>query len=325
MDQKNNNIVYGVGWKMEISGTTLVSFEGNEHTLKIPEGIEKIAMNAFLKGEVVEVILSSSVKEIESFAFSKSTGLQKIDVPDYVHVGEKAFAECKKLADKNGFIIFRNVLQGYCRKSEKACIPEGVVRIAESAFADNQKLQYVEFPSTLESIGHAAFYGCTALKEVTIPEKVKHIGGAAFRCCKNLAKVSLPKGPIDTGGNVFDENGCLVKDKMVIIDGRLFVADYEARELALPSDVRSIENYACNLPYLKMAIVPEGVTRIGDYAFGSCRYLREITLPETLQEMGEDVFCDYRAVKKPLVIRVKKNSFAHSYALSLSNVSVIAT
>ena len=77
MDQKNNNIVYGVGWKMEISGTTLVSFEGNEHTLKIPEGIEKIAMNAFLKGEVVEVILSSSVKEIESFAFSKSTGLQK--------------------------------------------------------------------------------------------------------------------------------------------------------------------------------------------------------------------------------------------------------
>ena len=48
MDQKNNNTVYGVGWKMEISGTTLVSFEGNEHTLKIPEGIEKIALNAFL-------------------------------------------------------------------------------------------------------------------------------------------------------------------------------------------------------------------------------------------------------------------------------------
>ena len=41
-----------------------------------------------------------------------------------------------------------------------------------------------------------------------------------------------------------------------------------------------------------VAIIPEGTTEIGDYAFGGCDSLESVTIPESVTKIGEKVFSD---------------------------------
>jgi hypothetical protein len=41
-----------------------------------------------------------------------------------------------------------------------------------------------------------------------------------------------------------------------------------------------------------VAIIPEGTTEIGDYAFGGCDSLESVTIPESVTEIGEKAFSD---------------------------------
>ena len=45
--------------------------------------------------------------------------------------------------------------------------------------------------------------------------------------------------------------------------------------------------------------IPEGVTKIGDYAFGYCPRLTDITLPASLTEIGEKAFEDHGGNRHP--------------------------
>ena len=89
------------------------------------------------------------------------------------------------------------------------------------------------------------------------------------------------------------------------------------KELYIPSEINGcmvtdIDN-ACFVycDTLEKVVVPNSVLSIGDVAFGSCINLRDITIPETVNDMGVDVFVD---TAQDLVIHCKKDSYAHVYA-----------
>lgn len=46
--------------------------------------------------------------------------------------------------------------------------------------------------------------------------------------------------------------------------------------------------YGCSL--MTKAVIPAGITRIGDQAFRSCAILRDITIPDTIKTVGNNVF-----------------------------------
>ncbi len=48
-------------------------------------------------------------------------------------------------------------------------------------------------------------------------------------------------------------------------------------------------------------IVPEGITEIKTFAFGSCSNLKEVILPEGLIKMGRDVFSSCRSLEKIII------------------------
>lgn len=86
---------------------------------------------------------------------------------------------------------------------EELILPEGVVTIDGTAFADCEKLKSVSFPSTLSIIKSGAFMACISLTEVIMPENLAEIEYWAFYNCHNLQAVVLNKNIEYLGNPVF--------------------------------------------------------------------------------------------------------------------------
>ena len=99
---------------------------------------------------------------------------------------------------------------GLCRK--KDIVIRGdyrkhpVVRIGESAFEGNVRIETVFIPEGVKTIGANAFKGCTSLKKVSLPSTLEHIEEGAFAGCSNLQDINFPKNLGIIASSVF--NGC---------------------------------------------------------------------------------------------------------------------
>lgn len=71
-------------------------------------------------------------------------------------------------------------------------LPDTVTEISYHGFIDNEILEEIVLPASLETIGSSAFWGCSALTRISIPEGVTSIGGSAFQDCVSLTQLSLP-------------------------------------------------------------------------------------------------------------------------------------
>ncbi len=140
----------------------------------------------------------------------------------------------------------------------------------------------VEIPAVLDgkkvtAIGDAAFQYCynrdennieTGLSYVTIPAGVNEIGQGVFAGCGKLREIDVAR-----------ENKAFRSE-----DGVLFNKP-KTELLAYPA-AKAQEKYK----------IPQGVCRIGDYAF-SCANLCAVSLPQSLQEMGEGAFYNCKSLE----------------------------
>ena len=111
-------------------------------------------------------------------------------IPESVtSIGKCALEGCKGLADRDGFVIFRGILYGYCGPGGDVTIPEGVSSIEGCAFYGCKSLTSVTIPEGVTSIGYSAFHKCNSLTSVTIPKSVTSIGEGAFYGCWSLTRV----------------------------------------------------------------------------------------------------------------------------------------
>lgn len=132
-------------------------------------------------------------------------------------------------------------------------LPPTMQYIGDRAFNRCVKLTQIELPVELQAIGASAFYGCSALDSIVIPEGVQSIGKSAFMGCSKLTSISLPTGLKNIPDECF--NQC---------------------------------------PLGQEIIVPEGVETIGQTAFNGTLETRlgtkSITLPSTLKEINHGAF-----------------------------------
>ena len=152
-----------------------------EETMIVPDGVQKIAREAFRKnlaygGDVLKkVVLPEGLKTIGVGAFSKCKTLEGINLPDTLtKIEDEAFLGCKALTT--------------------ITIPAKLKTIGGSAFC-GCPLTTVEFADggKLAEIGEYAFSG-TSFESIALPKGVKKIGSWAFSNCKSLKAVFLPEG-----------------------------------------------------------------------------------------------------------------------------------
>lgn len=135
-------------------------------------------------------------------------------------------------------------------------------------------------PISVTSIAEKAFYWVSGLTSITIPENIVTIEDFAFRGT-GLISLYIPKSVTSIG---FGITGACTKLTSIIVDPSNTV--YESRSNC--NAIVKIENSeiiaTCN-----NTIVPQGILRIGYYAFHSSS-LTSITIPSTVISIGRSAF-----------------------------------
>ena len=219
--------------------------------LTLSNSLVSIGGNAFRWcSELTELTLPNSVTSIGYAAFGGCSGLEKITVDG----GNKRYDSrdnCNSIIDTE-----TNTLIVGCKNS---VIPNGVTSIGDSAFGWCSELTELVLPNSVTRIGDSAFEYCSGLTELTLPNSVASIGDSAFYVCSGLEKITVESG-----------NSC-----------------YDSRD-----NCNSIIDKKTNTLIVgcKNSIIPNSVTRIGDYAFEYCSGLTELTLPNSVASIGDSAF-----------------------------------
>jgi len=214
-----------------IKNKVLKSYEGVSEEVVIPEGIEEIAQNAFVKrSHIKTVVIPEGVVKIGRWAFGECKELEKVSLPNSLkQISYGAFERCEKLCEisiPEGVCIIDDYAFCACPSIKEITIPENITKIKRGAFRwcgsiklsfpknlsfiddfafSGSRFSYFEIPEGVEEIGKNAFYYCYKLESIVIPESVKKIGDYAFLSCYNLKNVVIKNTDIKIGKSAFKD------------------------------------------------------------------------------------------------------------------------
>lgn len=288
--------------------------------IELPSSLNFIGDNAFARCYLLnEIILPDSLLYVGDGAFDcdspfsdeNRTQPLHITIPSSVEmIAGNPFCyntiiDCHnerfKLIDNSLYSADGKVLISCCSKKQVFTVPTGVERIGRSAFLKSP-IEKVVLPPTLRIIDKYAFYGASCrVNDGVFPESLEEIRDKAFYGSRgvydgcvsfpsNVIKVSpdafdfeddimlirVPKGRIDYYRTILPE--CVhhkICDEDVVFDNGLYL-NKDKTELIAVSGMEG--NY----------IIPEGITKIRDRAFGLC--FDSVTFPASLKDFTSNIF-----------------------------------
>ena len=282
----------------------------------------------YIAGEpLTELIIPESVKIIPSHAFAYVKNLTRVEIPASTVIYDSAFRNSGVKVAVVGTLPEGQTQATAEIKQYSSCftgcadmeliIGPGIRKIGYQAFCGCVAIKKVTISSGVEEIGDQAFMGSHHIKEVVISSSVKSVGEYAFANCPMLEKVTLGdktdgKAMTEVGYRAFYDNPAL---KNIILntgvkhfDGYVFqncknienvyvndlvsylsIAHGEMHDY-YSSPVYLADNFYLNGKALKNLVIPEGVTRISDYAFYGLSSLETVQFPSTLKYIGDASF-----------------------------------
>ncbi len=185
-------------------------------------------------------------------------------------------------------------------------VPDGIREVEDKAFYRTNVVS-VRFPGSVERIGRSCFDQCPVLAEVTLSEGLQTIGTEAFMNCDRLKRIRIPASVTGIEEGAFTDNRLQEietapgSEVFAVSDGAL-INLRDGVLIAWPTQAGA-----------ESCTVPEGVVRIGQFAFYRCHRLKQITFPEGLQEIGRGamISCDHlTAIDLPdSVVRLEASAF----------------
>lgn len=139
-------------------------------------------------------------------------------------------------------------------------------------------------PESMTSFGEI-FHGCNSLKSITISSSLESFDEGAFYGCK-ISEIHFV-GTYEQWLNKSWSTTYMSQNYALYINGILQTT------LIIPEGSTSISNYesaftGCNS--LTSIVIPEGVTRIEDYAFSGCSGITSVTIPNSVINIGYNAF-----------------------------------
>ncbi len=200
-----------------------------------------------------------------------------------------------------GFTALKTVLGG-----------EGVKRLASCAFSGCESLETFSFASTLTYIGDRAFYGCISLSSVVIPVGVTYIGDYAFYDCKSVGTLVYNAKDAEFYME-YGYNGASNPFTYLGADKAQVRVTVGAAVEVIPARLL----YSVLRPVVSMESTV--LKRIGSEAFRNYNlHFTEITLPETLETIGDCAFLGSRIEQVVIpagVTRIEAYTFEDCEAL----------
>ena len=301
----------------------------------LPSGLEYIGANAFSGCSTLEEIkLPRSLKVIGDGAFSGCSSLTSINLPaGLLEIGTQAFSICSKLTSvkiPDGIKVIEDGVFSRCISLTGISFGKNVEKIASSAFYCCSSLAGIKIPDSVTEIHQSAFSLCSNLKQVILPENLEYLHTDAFADCESLdyneyrdyLYIGTEKNPyyylvgIDKFAyrsvltlhpnteaiadsflsygfgsvNVSDDSKYYYMDGGCLIDKRTMTLVIALEDFSIPDGIKRIGDYAFFGKYmLNEVVLPDSVVSIGYKSFASCDQLISADLGN-VTEIGEDAF-----------------------------------
>ncbi|MCR4767849.1 MAG: leucine-rich repeat domain-containing protein [Saccharofermentans sp.] len=286
--------------------STLLSIGANAFSetaitnVELPKGFQGCGEKAFYDcDKITELILDFDNASFGVGAFENCDSLESVKLKGNITaISYNMFRSCKNLKSIEicgsvtaifGFAFYN------CESLESITIPDGVKEIKENTFNGCKKLATVILPENLKIIGVDAFH-YTAIESVDIPDLVTLIDTSAFAECPNLSFVTLPDSLEIIGQGAFSD--CPSLQSIVIPEGVTAIGDYAFQESGLvsaniPSSVEFVGKQVFKeCEKLESVTISEGLTYLPEEGFYSCSSLKTFDIPESVEFIEKNAFCD---------------------------------
>lgn len=266
----------------------------------------------------------ATVTAIDNFGFEDLPALERVVIPDTVlSIGRFAFSDCTALKDVNipsGIKEIQSHTFERCSSLSSIELPETVTAIDEYAFNACSAFTGFVLPASVKNIWANAFNACYRLAEVYNLTDLNIVCGSdAFGGVAKYARVV--HGSLDEPSRIsrVDDFTCYSDDTTAALlyyhgddpilelpqklDGKSYDIGVRAfREnnnitcVKISGGVGVIESEAFLDCKELVSVSLDGVTEICDSAFSGCQKLSGLTLPDTLEKIGEYAFMSCRGI-----------------------------
>ena len=229
--------------------------------------------------DIQEIVISSSVKEIEPAAFRDMLGLQKFEVES----NNAAYSS------ENGVLFNKNktqLLNYPAQKAEVAYeVAPSVKTISGLAFYGNERLKSVVVKDTVERIGWGCFGNCSSLESMQLP----FVGG--IRDYISLSDINHFSYIF---GNKYISNKKMHESHTNLRRGALSIGENEPD---FSDDL--VQMYFVLPPSLKSVVIKNGFDEYNIYnsAFANCDNIENIKLDCNVRTIGANAFLECNGVK----------------------------
>lgn len=256
-------------YKTEADGGLLVSKDGKTVVLAaiaktfgeyaLDRKYEVISSGAFSGADITKIIIENPDIKIGDYAFNECTSLTEVvfanDLTANAVVGERAFNGCSELVTLTNIDRLKKVeAYGFANTGLKEVVLGDGAVFGEGAFFRSQ-IEKVTVGAN-SAFGMGSFQNCASLKTVEMPAN----GGVKF-------------GP-----------DCFAYDTALIsIDLSKLYKDSQSNESTVESELL----YGCTA---LNSVNLDGVTHIGNYAFGDCASLASVINAMSVKVIGDGAF-----------------------------------
>lgn len=210
-----------------------------------------------------------------------------------MNIGNRAFYACNSLTS---VVINSKTIASYTGNTTSNFSTIFGSQVTEYVFGDNVKsigayvcyscsnLTNVIISNSVTSIGNYAFSGCSGLAAVTIPNSLTNIGNYAFKNCSGLTSITIPESVTSIGIDAFDGTTWYNNQP----DGMIYVDKIAYK-------------FKGTMPSGSHITIKEGTHIIAGGAFSGCDKLLNLTIPNSITNIGEQAFRNCAKLKSIFV------------------------